>query len=62
MKYYITKTEKRIVIGIIVFYTILGLALCLRLMKAAVDYAELIKEKEALEEIVEVQKQRLEEI
>ena len=61
MKYYITKTEKRIVIGAIVFYTILILILCFKGMALMQRYNEVVKEKEALEEIIEVQKDKMEE-
>ena len=56
MKYYITKTEKRIIIGAIVFYTILTLILCFKGMALMQRNVELINEKEALEQIIEVQK------
>ena len=62
MKYYITQTEKKIVIGIIVFYIILNLILCFKGMKIMSEYKELEKEKEALEDIIQIQKERIQEI
>lgn len=61
MKYYITKTEKRIVIFAIILLFILNLILCFKGMALMQRYNEVIKEKEALEEIIEVQKEQLNE-
>lgn len=59
MKYYITKTEKKLIIFIIVFYMILNIALCFKGMALMQRYTEVVKEKEALEEIIEVQKGKI---
>ena len=62
MKYYVTKTEKRIVIFALIFYTILGLALCFRGMKLVAEYRQLEQEKQAFEDIIQIQKERIQEI
>lgn len=58
MKEYITisRTEKNITEWIIAILTIIALLLCVQGMKLAAEYNELLEEKEALEEIIEVQK------
>lgn len=63
MKEYIaiTKTDKKIIIFLIVFYMLLNLMLCFKGMALMQRYNEVVKEKEALEEIIEVQKDKLEE-
>lgn len=61
MKYYITKTEKRIIEILIAVLIILGLILSFKGMELMQRNIELIKEKEALEEIIEVQKEQLNE-
>ena len=58
----ITKIERNFTIAIMIFMTILGLISCFKGISDTVKYSELIKEKEALEEIIEVQKGMLEEI
>ena len=56
----ITKQEKRMILFLIIFYMILSLALCFKGMKLMAEYRALEEEKEALEELVEVQKGMLE--
>lgn len=64
MKEYITitKQEKKAIIVIIVILMLTNVILCFKGMALMQRYNEVVKEKEALEEIIEVQKQRLEEI
>ena len=57
----ITKTERNFTIAIIIIMTILGLISCFKGISDTVKYSELVKEKEALEEIIEVQKEQLNE-
>ena len=60
MRYYITKTEKRIIIFALIFYTLLSLVLCFKGMKIVTEYNQLEKEKQELEELVEAYKEQLE--
>ena len=64
MKEYITitKQEKKAIITLVVILMLTNIILCFKGMALMQRYNEVIKEKEALEEIIEVQKQRLEEI
>lgn len=58
----ITKQEKKAIITLVVILMLTNIILCFKGMALMQRYTEVIKEKEALEEIIEVQKQRLEEI
>lgn len=58
----ITKQEKKAIIIMTVILMLTNIILCFKGMALMQRYTEVIKEKEALEEIIEVQKQRLEEI
>ena len=62
MKEYIaiTKTDKKIIIFLIVFYMQLSLMLCFKGMALMQRYNEVVKEKEALEEIIQIQQEQLE--
>ena len=64
MKEYITitKQEKKAIIIMTVILMLTNIILCFKGMAMMTRYAELMKEKEALEEIIEVQKNMLEEI
>lgn len=64
MKEYIkiTKQEKKAIITLIVVLMLTNIIICFKGMALMQRYNELIKEKEALEEIIEVQKDKLEEI
>lgn len=54
--------EKKAIITLVVILMLTNLILCFKGMALMQRYNEVVKEKEALEEIIEVQKQRLEEI
>lgn len=58
----ITKQEKKAIITLIVILMLTNIILCFKGMALMQRYNEVVKEKEALEEIIEVQKQKLEEI
>lgn len=64
MKEYITitKQEKKAIITLVVILMLTNIILCFKGMALMQRYNEVIKEKEALEEIIEVQKDKLEEI
>ena len=64
MKEYITitKQEKKAIIIMTVILMLTNIILCFKGMALMQRYNEVIKEKEALEEIIEVQKGMLEEI
>lgn len=64
MKEYITitKQEKKAIIIMTVILMLTNLILCFKGMALMQRYNEVVKEKEALEEIIEVQKGMLEEI
>lgn len=64
MKEYITitKQEKKAIITLVVILMLTNIILCFKGMALMQRYNEVIKEKEALEEIIEVQKGMLEEI
>lgn len=57
----ITKQEKKAIITLIVVLMLTNLILCFKGMALMQRYNEVVKEKEALEEIIEVQKGMLEE-
>ena len=63
MKEYITitKQEKKAIIIMTVILMLTNIILCFKGMALMQRYNEVIKEKEALEEIIEVQKDKLEE-
>lgn len=63
MKEYITitKQEKKAIIAMTVILMLTNIILCFKGMALMRRNAELIKEKEALEEIIKVQKNMLEE-
>lgn len=58
----ITKQEKKAIITLIVILMLTNIILCFKGMALMQRYNEVVKEKEALEEIIEVQKNKLEEI
>ena len=58
MRYYITETEKRIIIFAFIFYTVLGLALCFKGMSLMADYKELAEENENLKNVIEILENR----
>lgn len=60
MKYYITKTEKTLIRLTFIFLIIINMALCFHGMKLEVEKDKLEQERNALIEIVEVQKGILE--
>lgn len=64
MKEYITitKQEKKAIIIMTVVLMLTNIILCFKGMALMQRYNEVVKEKEALEEIIEVQKGMLEEI
>ena len=64
MKEYITitKQEKKAIITLVVILILTNIILCFKGMALMQRYNEVVKEKEALEEIIEVQKEKLEEI
>ena len=57
----ITKQEKKAIIVMTVILMLTNIILCFKGMALMQRYNEVIKEKEALEEIIEVQKDKLEE-
>lgn len=63
MKEYITitKQEKKAIITLVVILLLTNIILCFKGMALMQRYNEVVKEKEALEEIIEVQKGMLEE-
>lgn len=58
----ITKQEKNAIITLVVILMLTNIILCFKGMALMQRYTEVVKEKEALEEIIEVQKSKLEEI
>lgn len=58
MRYYITKTEKRLIIFAIIFYTVIDLILCFKGMALMADYKELAKENENLKSVIEILENR----
>ena len=63
MKEYITitKKEKKAIIAMIVILILTNLILCFKGMSLMQRYTEVVKENEALEEIIEVQKGAIDE-
>ena len=61
MKEYITitKQEKKAIITLVVILMLTNIILCFKGMALMQRYNEVVKEKEALEEIIEVQKNLL---
>ena len=53
------KRDFKIQTAFMTILVVLALIICFKSMKIAIEYAELEKEKEALEEIIEVQKNLL---
>lgn len=58
----ITKKEKKAIIAMIVILMLTNLILCFRGMALMQRYTEVVKEKEALEKIIQIQQEQLEEI
>ena len=64
MKEYITitKQEKKAIITLVVILMLTNIILCFKGMALMQRYNEVVKEKEALEEIIQIQQEQLEEI
>ena len=64
MKEYITitKQEKKAIIIMTVILMLTNIILCFKGMALMQRYNEVVKEKEALEEIIQIQQEQLEEI
>lgn len=58
----ITKQEKKAIITLIVILMLTNIILCFKGMALMQRYNEVVKEKEALEEIIQIQQEQLEEI
>ena len=64
MKEYITitKKEKKAIIIMTVILMLTNIILCFKGMKLMSEYKQLEQEKEALEDIIQIQKERIQEI
>ena len=54
----ITEAEKKLIIFIFIFYTLLGLAVCFKGMALMTKYNELLKENENLKNEIEILENR----